>query len=160
MELTPENKARLDRRVEMLLLELKSADPDHDRAVNMLLRVISNYCSVGRNGDSLKIKLACCRMSRGAMELRRNSSLKNWHAATQNEHQKPLRDVWMELVDMKDDITHDIIIKKFSEWPMVTVLNAEHGLLENVGKGKSPAERYAAIAVEERPQEGWPPFQG
>lgn len=122
------NKAQIDweqaalRRAKFLLEEARSGTEVYDAAVRYALRVISNWATVAEDLSSEAIKFRNRRISRKALDLYLASETDaDWHKQTTNEHPEPIRQVWDWIVKEAQTLQPREILKRFQEWPMVTV---------------------------------------
>lgn len=120
-----------------------------------LMRVLSNYCILGRDGSSQRLKLSNERISQKAYKIRKNLDLatvdgkKAFFRSTRNEHPEPLTQVWQWIIENKDKLDACSIIKRIYSYPMVTITIAEDTDMNKAGyrtRG-SPEERFKAGGI-------------
>ena len=91
----PRNLTKNDiyRRIDFILQEAKHRSP-RDQTITYAMRVISNYCAIGKDASSKEVKLKCKRISSKALDLKKCLKEKKWLKHTINEHQEPLAQIW------------------------------------------------------------------
>jgi hypothetical protein len=138
------------RRLEFLLSEARSESPVRDQTVTYAMRVISNYCAIGKDAGSGAIKKLNQRISKRALELKQILSHQEWQKATINEHQEPLRDIWAWILKNSRTLSADEVLERFKAFPMVIVTKEEDILLSKAGlrSAGSPEERYRSVGIE------------
>jgi len=138
------------RRLEFIVTELKCEDPKYDQSVSLVLRALSNYASVGFDGQSFAIKVNNPRMSCAALELRRLlSDDREWAANTINEHPYPLRSLWGSWLSNGQAVTSTKIWGDLVSFPMITITKEEDAKLRGLDKSISgdPEARYKAAGI-------------
>ena len=107
----------------------------------MALRVVGNWCVIGRDANSPKLKELNPFMSRKAWELRGKMDLEEWTKKenTANDHWETLDHLWAWMV--RDSPNSKDLLARIKKWPIVTVTKDEH---KELGQWKDygPAERY------------------
>lgn len=138
------------RRAKFVLEEASNVDRTRDFTVNMALRVISNWVTVGKNGTSYAVKRANTRMSRAARELRSIGAYGEWHKKTTNEHPEELSIVWQWICDNVGVLRPEDLCRRLSEHPFVTVTLEESARLRKLSKSSfaTPVERYRIANIE------------
>lgn len=138
------------RRLKFIINELKCEDPKYDQSVSLVLRALSNYASVGIDGQSFAIKVSNPRMSHAASELRKSlSDDKEWAANTINEHPYPLRFLWDSWLSNAHFVTSSKIWEDLVSFPMITITKEEDAKLRKLDKSLSatPEARYKAAGI-------------
>ena len=138
------------RRLAFIIDELKCEDPKYDQSVSLVLRALSNYASVGFDGQSFAIKISNPRMSDAASRLRRLlNDDREWAADTINEHPYPLRSLWDSWLSNVYLITPSKIWEDLVSFPMITITKEEDARLRKLDKSLSntPQERYKAAGI-------------
>jgi hypothetical protein len=148
------------RRIDFLLNEARCGMIKKDQTITYAMRVISNYCTIGKDAQSAQIRGLNRKMSQQAYALiKKSSSFEEWAKATTNEHQDPLEDVWQWILAEHKNLSPKTIFERFEKYPMVTITHEEN---KDWPKDyKDPVERYekagkARIDVtwcEERPKD-------
>jgi hypothetical protein len=107
----------------------------------MAMRVVGNWCVIGRDADSAKLKALNPYMSRRAWELRKTLPLEDWVKGknTANDHWEPLDHLWAWMINDKPN--RNDLLDRIKKWPIVTVTKSEHDDL-NTWNDCPPAERY------------------
>lgn len=139
------------RRLSYVVAEIKSADGKYDQAMSLILRVLSNYASIGIDAGSFVIKCKNYKMSKEAKVLRNKlCDDKKWSALTINEHPVPLKHLWKTWVDLGGAITEERVWNDLLIHPMVTVTKEEDARLRDVEKDSShdPLKRYLLANIE------------
>ena len=127
----------IQRRLEFLIIEAEAGGRQM-QDVSMVMRVVSNYATLGLNGPSHRIKQLNRRVSRGAYELLlETGDFRQWSKSTINEHELPLASVWSAL----PGLTVAQAWKLFTDNPMTTVTREEDRALPKTGN------RYAGLEV-------------
>ena len=151
----------IKRRVEFLLNEALEKSP-RDQAITFVMRVISNYVSVGIDAGSYSIKQKNLMVSRLAYEeLLVSPTFKGWAENTVNEHPLPLKHTWDWLCNDCDKLTPIDVWHHFESNPMITVLKKEDNLLNEAGlRSSSKPDRYKHVGIEiiklkKMPYESW-----
>ncbi len=142
--------AMILRRADFLLNEARSPKPLRDQTVTYAMRVISNYCSIGKDAGSSQIKRANQRISRSAFDLKRTLPFNEWARNTINEHQEPLKLIWNWILTKKDELNSDKVLDRFKEFPMIIITRKENDRLNELGlreKG-DPEQRYREANIE------------
>lgn len=143
------------RRLSYVFTELCSVDSKYDQAMSLLLRVLSNFSSVGVDGGSYTIKCINHRISTEALILRNQlQDDKTWAAETINEHPMPLKELWKSWRAFGDQLTEKKIWDDLVLHPMVTITKAEDARLRKVERNVEtyhPSKRYeqAGIVISE-----------
>ena len=126
-----DSKATAMRRIDFLIAEAKAWTPasTRDLAITFALRSVSNYATIGRDGQSFDVKLNNPRVSAEAkLCLERiakdDGNIKDWHIKTRNEHERPIDCIWQYLV-RNPDVEPDAIWSMVRAHPMVTVTQEE-----------------------------------
>ena len=139
----------IERRIEFLINEVNSFDAHYDQSITMLMRIISNYTTVGFNSGSRGVKKKNKNISKKALELKDRYSEEEFHNLTINEHQLPLKDIWDWMIENKNTITVKKVLDKFFEYPFITVTKEENLSLNKIKKKMlSPEERYQICGIE------------
>ena len=136
------------RRVEFLIQEAQSKNPHYDQSVQMIMRLISNYTTVGVNSGSKGVKKLNKNMSEKAWDLKSKLNSDDFHDATTNEHHFPLKDLWDWMIENKEGLSSDQVLDKFYQYPFVTVTREENSALNKLKKLKlSPEDRYNRCSI-------------
>lgn len=139
----------INRRVGFLLEECRSENPVYDQAISMIMRKISNYATVERDLGSFGVKKINKNISKSALRLKETLSFEEFHNLTTNEHQYPLKEMWLWMLGAKDSLTVDRVWEVFVKYPFVTITNDEDSKLRGLkGKSYTPEERYAKAGIE------------
>jgi hypothetical protein len=138
------------RRIEFLLSEARAGDPVRDQTITYAMRVVSNYCAIGRDAGSSAIKRNYHRMSKRALQLKNELTPAEWVKLTINEHQEPLNLVWTWILQNKDQLSAQDVIERFRKFPMVIITKKENDQLSKLGFGHrgDPVERYKKAKIE------------
>lgn len=139
-------KELIKRRLEFVVAEISSATPKYDQAITFTLRSLSNYASVGFDGNSFQIKRQNDRISDAAKDLRvQLNDDRLWASNTINEHPLPLKDLWKKWSGDVKNLTIHKIWADLVDHPMITVTKAEDSKLREKAKHgyKDWRERYA-----------------
>lgn len=141
---------KISRRIEFLLNEARSDHPWRDQTVTYAMRVISNYCAIGRDAGSSHIKKYNQRISKEALKLKNEIPFDEWIRETINEHQEPLKVIWDWLLDEKDSLTVQLVLDRFRKYPMVIITKDENSTLNRLGLSSNgdPEERYRQAGIE------------
>ncbi len=128
------------------ILILAHADSQRCQGGNFLLRVLSNYATIGRDASSSIIKRDNPRISKGASKLRSELTRREFEKATINEHPEPLIQVWLWIVENKTKLQPLDIVRRIYSYPMVTVTKVEDQLMNEAGFRQTglPEERFKA----------------
>ena len=151
MDIKPKsNIETIYRRIKFLIDEVNSNNPEYDMSVTNTMRLISNYTTVGLPKLTSKgVKKLNKKISRNANELRLEMSFDDFHKNTTNEHQFPLFDLWNWMIENKKDLTNEIVLKKFEQYPFITITNEENSKLNKLKSiNLSPEERYKMVNIE------------
>jgi hypothetical protein len=125
----------IQRRLLFVVTELQSEDGKLDQSISLIIRVLSNYASVGFDSGSFRVKCLNPRMSLAAKRLRETlDDDKKWASLTINEHQVPLKRLWLGWKLLGSSITAETIWDDLVKHPMVTVTNQENTLLREIDK--------------------------
>lgn len=139
----------IQRRIEFLLNEVKSPNPQYDKSISMVMRLISNYTTVGIDLDSKGVKRINKNTTKKSEELRSKLHFDEFHKLTTNEHHFPLKDLWNWMIENQKELTVQKVLDKFHEYPFITVTNEENSLLNKLKKQKlSPEDRYRLSNIE------------
>ena len=107
----------------------------------MALRVLGNWCAIGDDARSGKLKALNPFMSRKAWELLGKMALKDWVENTESDHWETLDHLWAWMV--KDSPNRDDLLARIEKWPIVTLTKREHAELDKAPwKYYGPIERY------------------
>ena len=136
----------IQRRLEFLIAEANAGERQR-QDISMVMRVVSNYATLGLNAASHRIKQLNRRVSREAYELLlRAKDFDQWSKATINEHELLLAEVWSRT----PGLTPKTLWKIFVDHQLTTVTSDEDRNLPKSG------ERDAGIEVswlEQTPRE-------
>ena len=125
-----------------------------DQATTMVMRVISNYASVGKDVSSPKALKINKNISEAAFNaLNKSKKINEWVKLVTNEHQMPLNETWKTFIEgSRKNLTLEFIWEHFINNPMVTVLKSEDKKLNELGyKDKGlPDERYNAANIKRK----------
>ena len=135
------------RRANWLLEEARQPDAAYDQAIAKIMRQVSNYATLGVDPQSYGAKGLNLQVSCEAFGKLQELGFRAWHKITTNEHQKPLKDFWNDILANCGSWTADEVVKLFSQWPMTTVTKQEDSLLRNLN-GLQFAERYERAGIE------------
>lgn len=137
------------RRIDFLLQEAKEKSPK-DQVITYVMRVLSNYSTVGFDGNSLKIKSHNHRLSEKAVCLLNNSStLSAWALLCINEHKKPLKEIWEHIIEQSSVIRPIEIWEIFLKSPMVTITKEEdlHLSKKRLRSQSGNSDRYSLSGI-------------
>jgi len=152
----------IKRRIEFVLQEAKCKGI-RDQSITFTMRVLSNFASVGSDGQSETIKkLNKCMSKQAWNKLKDSTNFNNWLDNLINEHQMPLKQTWNWIVENSNVLDVKTIWDHFKLYPMVTVLkdeNTELNLTGNRSHG-TPVERYKDAKIEivkltHSPKDAW-----
>jgi hypothetical protein len=154
-------KQAILRRIDFIIREARCEDGIRDQTVTFAMRVVSNWCTLGKDAGAAEVKLKGRRMSRKAYDLRvkYSSDLRTWASTTINEHQMPLDHFWKRIRGNKIPSPEELLAD-FQRWLMVTVTKDEDDKVRKL-RDKDPIERYglAGIEVGEMSDDGkWKPL--
>jgi hypothetical protein len=147
----------IERRIEIILAEAcieKTARQD----IKMMMRVISNFATVGKDVGTQAIYKSNPYLSnkaKNALEMCNSfvewvgTKKKNLVRRVTSEHQYPLQEFWIEIRKNINNYNSESIWKMFCEYPMVSILVEEDAeLRKKKYKGLSPHERYLEAGIE------------
>jgi hypothetical protein len=140
----------IKRRLSFVVTEIHSMDGKYDQAISLILRVLSNYASVGFDAGSYAIKIKNLKISEEAKTLRiKLNDDKEWASLTINEHPMPLKNLWSEWKKIAAEITEEKIWDDLLMHPMITVTKDEDARLREVEKRGEydPIHRYEAAKI-------------
>ncbi|MEO9167052.1 MAG: hypothetical protein ABI230_01475 [Aestuariivirga sp.] len=150
------------RRAQFVCQEAKLNPGKPDQSIKCTLYAISNYLSVGQDGNSPTVKRLNRNVSKAALtrleKLLKIKKLKlafdKWHKSTTNEHPKPLNQIWKELCEQKSPAP-EYLLNELSENKMITITKKENSV--NDGNGQrakgSVKDRTAAYPGVRMPDE-------
>ena len=140
------------RRLNFVFTEMSSLDAKYDQAMSLLLRVLSNFATVGSDGGSFAIKQLNPRMSVSAKLLRETlHDDKRWASETINEHPMPLKDMWKSWRSEGNSLTEKKIWDDLVSHPMITITKQEDERLRYAEKHTTdyvPHKRYEYASIE------------
>ena len=140
------------RRLGFVFAELSSSDSKYDQSMSILLRVLSNFATIGADGSSYRIKCKNTRISIKADKLRDNlKDPKKWAAQTVNEHPMPLNNLWNVWKSKGGQLTEKEIWDDLIKHPMVTITKEEDAVLRGLGKQfevNNIGDRYRLAGIE------------
>jgi hypothetical protein len=138
------------RRVELLIAEVNSEAPQRDQTITYAMRVISNYCAVGKDVGASVAKRLNRRISKHALALKHVLPHHEWVKKTINEHQEPLSQVWGWLLENRSTLSVQSVYDRFAAFPMVTITREEDDLLNKTGNRNvgDPEQRYRNAQIE------------
>lgn len=113
------------RRCEFLLSVASDPSEKYDQAVVFTMRVLSNHATIGKDALSEPIKRLNRTMSKKAFERLRSTDWQTFKSTTTNEHPKPLKQIWLWIVENADTLTAEHIWEEFLKHPMITVTKEE-----------------------------------
>lgn len=136
------------RRINFLLETAKHEDKK-DQAVTYVMRVLSNYATIGKDAGSTPIKKKNRNVTKKAFKLLVKKGLSIYCKETINEHTRPLQQTWNWLKENKNLTTQDVW-KEFCENKMVTVTKEEDTLIRMKGFNSKGTfkERYIDLGIE------------
>ena len=139
----------VERRIKFLI-ELAVREEKRDQVATMLMRVLSNYATVGRDGSSAQIKNLNKLVSTEAKNILLQNDLKHYRSLTINEHPKPLKETWLWLQTNARSITTNDVWNEFKSNPMVTISKSENSKLRAIGMSDNGniITRYAPIGID------------
>jgi hypothetical protein len=138
----------IKRRIQFLITEVNSKNPTYDKSISMLMRLVSNFATIGEDGDSKKVKDKNINLSVNAKKLRDAKSLDEFHDLTINEHQLPLKDLWEWCIKEKKKLNTRDIWNKFCDYPFITITKEENLRLNKIKKEKlTPELRYQKAGI-------------
>lgn len=131
------------------LLLLARASEKRCQGGTYLLRVLSNYVTVGKDVGSGAIKRLNPRMSVAARAVKCKLDVDAFCRATTSEHPEPLNVVWRWLVTNAQSLNAADVIEHIGNYPMVTITKAEDAILNSprlrdIGV---PDERYSEARI-------------
>ena len=137
----------IGRRILFLLNEANSDNSEKDQSIIAIIRSISNYETVGHDGDSKNVKLKNKWMSSAAYDLAiKLKKFDLWHKETTNEHEFELKYVWTAILEEKkiNELNFNFIYSLFKNKPFITVTNDENTRLRKIRHevGAANSERY------------------
>ena len=149
------------RRAEFVCAEARLKDREHDQTILYALRVLSNWVTVGIDGNSREVKRRNRRVSGNALrELQEllqihspKETFKIWHKNTTNEHRDPLQQVWQWLCN--ETPTANVLLDRLASDKFITITNEENKQTAQNGhrwKGDRQA-RHQHIDPREMPEE-------
>lgn len=134
------------RRINWLIEEATSPNPQYDLSIRFTMRAISNYFSIGKMDiDSKNIKKINKRISRKALITIPSLNFDDWHKNTTNEHPLPLKIIWDQICNQEKCNEH-FIISQFKNNPIVTITNYENLMLKQ--NDADPHVRYKNAKIE------------
>lgn len=147
----------IERRIQILLTEA-SVEKTARQDIKMIMRVISNVATVGKDLGSQAIYKSNPYLSKKAKYvLEECNSFDEWVGNKKknldrriiNEHQYPLQELWSDIRQNADSYNTEIIWKKFCEYPMISILVEEDAELKKKKyKSLAPNERYFQAGIE------------
>ena len=138
----------IKRRIQFLITEANSENPTYDKSISMLMRLVSNFATIGEDGDSKKVKDKNINLSVNAKKLRDAKSFDEFHDLTINEHQLPLKDLWEWCIKEKEKLNTRDIWNKFCDYPFITITKEEDLKLNKIKKEKlTPELRYQKAGI-------------
>lgn len=147
----------IERRIQILLTEA-SVEKTARQDIKMIMRVISNVATIGKDVGSQTIYKSNPYLSKKAKEvLDRCISFEEWVGDNKknlvrrvtNEHQYPLQNFWEDIKQNIKNHNSESIWKKFCDYPMVTILVEEDAeLKKKIYKNLPPSERYLQAGIE------------
>jgi hypothetical protein len=135
------------RRVDFLIKEALAGVKKPDEAISKTLRCLSNYLTVGTDGQPFRVKKLNPNMSQAAKELRDRLSLDEWHNKTTNEHQLELKVVWRYIVENASTLKPEDLCTYMRRYPYVTITDEENDVLRRVKDYTTPEERYEMAKI-------------
>jgi hypothetical protein len=142
-----EEEALVQRRLQTICDEAVFPDGTACKPINMMMRHLSNYYSVGRyNLTSRGVKQLNQVISNNAVEILRTcADEEEWNEKTDNEHPLPISVLFEQI--RAERLSPDQIAQRFRSYPMVTVTKKEHRGLKHT---LPPKERYEDARIERR----------
>jgi hypothetical protein len=138
----------IKRRIQFLITEVNSKNPTYDKSISMLMRLVSNFATIGEDGDSKKVKIKNRNISVNAKKLRDAKSLDEFHDLTINEHQLPLKDLWDWCIKEKKTLNTRDVWNKFCDYPFITITKEENLRLNKIKREKlTPELRYQKAGI-------------
>ena len=120
------------RRIEFVLDEVIHSDKK-DQVIDVALRQVSNYITVGMLGDSRKMRESNKLISEQAFNILKTRDSKLWGKTTTNEHPQPIKQTWDWLVDNAGSVSVEEAFKELHKTRMVTVTKKEDAKLTQRG---------------------------
>ena len=147
----------IKRRIQFLIDAAKDEDKK-DQAISYVMRVLSNYATIGKDASSESIKKINCKVTEKAYILLKEKGIKKFCKETINEHPKPLEQTWQWLKENAHTLSVDDVWKEFCKYKMVTVTKEEDNYMKGRGlNSKGTVEqRYLNIKIINLPK---PPFE-
>ena len=149
----------LRRRADFILREARCG-AKRDQVVTFAMRVLSNFASIRRDGQSGDIKRHNKRVSKAAaLELHSASSFRDWSRSTINEHEMPLKETWDWICSDCRALRAEHLWSHFLEWPMCTVMRDEDQKLNSrdfrrlPGKNRYQKAKISTISLPYSPKE-------
>lgn len=145
----------IERRIHFLLTEAQS-ERVAGQDIKLMMRVISNFTTIGRDGSSRTVYKLNSNLSKAAKECLDNClSFEHWigdvkaglERRVMNEHQYSLDDLWIDIQNNHANLSVSDVWKKFCDYPMVTILVDEDRRLSRK-KGLHPKKRYEDVGIE------------
>ena len=137
------------RRIQFLLDAAKHENVK-DQAVTFVMRVLSNYATIGKDAQSKAIKKINKRVSENAYKILKTKGMEVYCNQTINEHPKPLSQTWEWLKEnAQNGLSIENVWKEFCDFPMVTVTKEEDNFIKGKGHNSKGTieERYSNIKV-------------
>ena len=115
----------------------------------MIMRVLSNYASVGKDVSSYGLKIYNKRVSEEAKELLFSADLATYSKNTINEHSKPLKITWNWLKKKANELSVEKVWEEFKKNPIITVTREENQRITKKGLGSKGSfeERYTNLGI-------------
>lgn len=151
-ELSPEIARRI-----RFVLDVAKNEPRSSQDLKMVMRVLSNIASVGRDGGSGLIYRLNRVVSANALKMLEacndfdcwvGNEKKGLKRQVMNEHQMPLEIMVSMIRNSKDMFLNDVW-GLLTSYPMVTILKVEDAVLSKVAKCEvDPRKRYKLAGIE------------
>lgn len=139
------------------VLEVARAEDKSSQDLKMVLRVLSNIATLGRDVGSSAVYRLNKNVSVKALEALSNCGefgqwvgdrQKNFRRQVMNEHQMPLEDLVREIKN-QPSMNCESLWSLLTEYPMVTILVEEDQGLRDKSRGESnPLARYKEAGIE------------
>ena len=128
--------------------------------ISLVMRVISNYATIGKDAGSASVKKLNKRVSKKAKDILINQGLEKFTKLTINEHSKPISETWKWLRENATNLSAEDVWKEFCNHPMTTITKDEDRKIRSMGLKSSGGiqERYVDLDIlveilEEAPKE-------
>ena len=122
----------IERRINFLL-DCAKQERKRDQAITFVMRVISNYATIGKDGGSSEIKKYNRRVSKSSLDLFSKAEFRYFSQMTINEHPKPLKSTWEWLTTNSECLNKEDVWEEFKNFSMITITKKEDALISSLG---------------------------